>query len=224
MTTAAHEIQTEADARPPRPGWAKALGISHLVVASLMSLVMVVSLAWAVILASSRPPAGQPSPMMGMDSPRYLWFLVVDVLTGLVGNGFTFASGVALINLRAWGARVWRWLAPAKVVRLLVVWGGFVVWVAPGLAAAMGQAVFRMMEQQAQGKAKIPTAGEMSLIYAWSFLAMGIGMIVLGSIYPAATWWLVGRPGFRSALVEAGPLVEPAGLPSADPAGEARPS
>lgn len=205
MTVAPSAIGTEADARPPRPGWAKALGISHLAVATVVSLIMLLSLLWVLILLSARPVAGQPSAMMGMDHPGYLWFLVVDTLTGLVGNGFTFASGVALLNLRPWGARVWRWLAPAKVARLVAVWGFFIVGVAPGLAAAMGRAVAAMMEQQAQGRGKLPTAGEMSLIYAWAFLAMGIGMMVLGSIYPAATWWLVGRPGLRLALVEPAP-------------------
>ena len=198
-----HSPPTEADAGPPRPGLANALGVCHLVVASVVSLIMVVSIGWAVVVAASGSADRDTSAMMGLDDPRYLGFILVDGVSGLVLNGFTFASGVGLVNLRAWGARVWRWLAPVKIARLVVVWGGFIVAVAPGMASRMGQAVAKMMQQSASGR-RFPTAGELSLVYAWMFLAMAIGMMVLGSIYPAVTWWLVGRPGLRSALKESG--------------------
>ena len=193
---------TEADARPPRPGWAKALGISHIVIATLSSLMLVTSIAYTVIIVASSSADGEHSGLMGLDEPRYLWFVMIDAVSGLIANGFTFASGVALFNLRAWGARVWRWLGPVKVGRLVVVWGGFIVGVAPALASSMGQSVAKIMQQQAPRRTLLQNAAQMTLVYAWAFLAMGIGMIVLGSIYPAFTWWLVRRPGIRSALVE----------------------
>jgi len=210
MTTLPPSPLTEADASPPRPGWAKALGISHITIASLSSLMLIVSICYAVVLVMAKPADGAPSAMMGLDDPRYLWFVMIDGVSGLIANGFTFASGVALVNLRAWGARVWRWLAPAKIGRLGVVWGGFLIGVAPALSAGMGRSVVAIMNQQAgSGPKRFPTAGEMTLVYAWMFLAMGIGMIVLGSIYPAVTWWLVRRPGIRFALVEGGPEPRP---------------
>ena len=197
---------TEVDARPPRPGWAKALGIAHIVVATLSSVLMILSAFWVLIASTSKSTTGAPSAMMGMDDPRYLWFAVTDGVTGLIANGFTFASGLALINLRMWGARVWEWLAPVKIVRVVILWGGFIVLVVPTLAGAAGAAVVKMMQSSMAGSAgrKFPTAAEMTLIYSWMFLAMGIGMIVLGSIYPAFTWWAVRRRGLRAALVEGG--------------------
>ncbi len=204
MTSLPDFPRTEADARPPRPGWAKALGISHITIASLSSLMLIVSIVYALIFATSKSADGGPSVMMGMDDPRYLWFVMIDGFSGLIANGFTFASGVALVNLRAWGARVWHWLAPAKIGRLVVVWGGFIVGVAPVLSSNMGQSVAKIMQQQAPQRTLLQNAAQMSLVYAWMFLAMGIGMIVLGSIYPAVTWWLVRRPGIRFALDEGG--------------------
>lgn len=202
VSTPPHSTTTEADALPARPGLAKALGVSHLVIATLSSLVQVVSLVWIVILASSRAADGPSSAMFGMDDPRYMTFIVVDAVTGLIVHGLTFASGVGLVNLRAWGARIWRWLAPVEIVRVVVVWGVFIVAVAPALASNMGQSVAKIMQEQAPGRTLLQNAAQLSLVYAWMFLAFGIGMIVLGAIYPAVTWWLVGRRSIRSALVE----------------------
>ena len=213
---------TETDAAPPRPGWVKALGVCHIVVALLVSFLMIGMTIWVVAAATMKPIDPNSAGVMGERDPRLLWFTVIDAVSGLIANGFTFASGVALFNLKAWGARVWRWLAPAKIARLVVVWGGFIIVVAPGLATAMGRSMVAMIQAQPRsGLAKIPTAGEVSLVYAWMYLAMGIGMIVLGSIYPTASWWLARRPGLRAALVagESGP--EPV-VP--DPSAEARPS
>ncbi len=198
-------FRTEADARPPRPGWVKTLGVAHLVVGIFMSIGMLSTLAWVLMLASAKTTDGNSPGMMGMDAPQFVWFVVIDALTGLAGNGLTFASGLGLINLKVWGARIWRWLAPAKITRLLIIWVGFIAVVAPVLASGMGRSVVKMFEQQNMGRAKIPSAAEVSLIYAWAFLAMGIGMIVLGSIYPAVTWYVVNRPGFKAALVETNP-------------------
>ncbi len=203
---------TEADALPARPGLAKALGVSHLVVATISSLVTIVSLVWVVILASSRVTNGPSSSMYGMDDLRYMTFIVVDAVTSSIVIGLTFASGVGLVNLRAWGARIWRWLAPVEIVRVVVVWGGFIVAVAPRFASNMGQSVAQIMRQQAPGRTLLQDAAQLSLFYAWMFLAMGIGMIVLSSIYPAVTWWLVGRRSIRSALVESDSDSTPASL------------
>lgn len=201
----------EASALPPRAGWAKAVGVGHVVVATLSSLMMLATLLWLAIAAWAKPAPGTASLMMGMDHPRYLAFVLVDGLTGLIANGYTFAVGLALLNLRAWGARTWDWLAPAKIVRLVLIWGGFVIFVAPPLASSIGSAMVQMMQQAAPARARrLPTAAEMGLVYAWMFLAMGIGMIVLGSIYPAVTWWVARRPGLRAALVEPG-TATPAG-------------
>ncbi len=195
--------ETEADARPPRPGWAKGLGVSHIVVATLSSLMLILSMFYSIIIEATRTPTGTPTFMTGMHSARLTWFVMIDGISGLIANGFTFASGVALINLRSWGARVWRWLGPVKVGRLVAVWGSFIVFVAPVLAASTGQFMAMLIKQQAGPKQNsVPTAGEMTLVYAWAFLAMGIGMIVLGSIYPAIAWWIARRPAVRLALVE----------------------
>ena len=216
---------TEADARPPRPGWAKALGIAHIVVATLSSVLMLISAFWVVIVSTSKTAPGTPSAMMGMDDPRYVWFTMIDGVTGLIANGFTFASGLALINLRLWGARIWEWLAPVKIIRLVVIWGGFIVLVVPTLAGAAGAGVIKMVQSQGgPGRGGFPSAAYLTLIYSWIFLAMGIGMIVLGSIYPAFTWWAVRRRGFRAALIEGSPaeLSPSSGLVDRGPTEEAR--
>ncbi len=187
------------------------------------SLGMIIALVYAAILTQAKPDAEAASMFLGMGDRRFLWFTLVDAGSGLILNGFTFASGLALVNLRAWGARVWGWLAPAKIARLVIVWGGFIVAVAPTLAAAMGRMAVKMMESQMKGRGRLPSAGEIALVYSWLFLAMGIGMIVLGSAYPAAAWWLARRRGIVAALTDPVSGGGSKGI-VADPFGEARPS
>ena len=207
----APRLPTEADARPPRPGWAKALGIAHVVTATLATVASLSSVAWLVIVLATPARPGGASLLMGMDHPRCLWFMLIEGLTGLIANALTFATGVALINLRAWGARAWDWLAPLKIARVVLIWGGFIVLVAPVMAQSAGEGVSSMIRQSAPGAKRGPTAAEMGLIYSWMFLAQGVGMIVLGSAYPAFAWWAARRRGIRAALVEGKPAADRAG-------------
>jgi hypothetical protein len=47
----------------------------------------------------------------------------------------------------------------------------------------------------------VPTVGEFTRIYSIMCLILAIGMIAFGTIYPAISLWLLGRPGVKAALI-----------------------
>jgi hypothetical protein len=194
----------------PRPGVVKALGILNVVFAVMILISLVSELFWlyAVIrtaprlteLGSARPanPAGLA--MFGMNDPRFLRFLLIDVVTGGVLNVAMLASGIALINLRRWGARLWAWTAWFKLVRLVLLWGFFyIIVVTPSFSENMARSILASMNPGG-GRRGALTLGQLTRIYAIMNLIMAVVMIVFGAIYPALTLWMLGRPGVKAAL------------------------
>ncbi len=210
-------MSTEVD-RPaapiiPRPEVVKTLGVLNIAVSTVMGLCLLVSVLWCIAIVASkanrprpdpvataapgRNPAVESSTLMGIDIPEFLRFAAIDAASGLVLNALMFATGIGLVNLRSWGARWWTWLAGAKIVRLVVVWGGFIVAVIPALSDGMGRYVIGTMPFP-QGRG--PTLADLTKIYAVANLILAVSMIALGSIYPAISLWLLGRPGVRASL------------------------
>jgi hypothetical protein len=217
-----------AESRPPvnpRPGVVTALGICNIVFSVLTGICIFSSMFWwyaamsrpgrlSVAVATARPAAAptgpQPmvafNPFMGMDDPKFLRFSLVDAGTGLAFNGLMLATGIGLVNLRRWAARWWTYLAWAKITRLFLLWGFFIVAVAPTLSENMARSVVAMFQQQqVGGRGRMPTVGDFTRIYSIMNLILAVSVIVLGSIYPAISLWLIGRPGVQAALVDKPP-------------------
>jgi hypothetical protein len=214
----------------PRPGLVKALGIANLVISVITTLCMVSSMAWVFIAimnpvgaspiavqetpigpptspapVASAPKAGGPMPMInpfvGMDNREFIRFSIADAATSTLLNGLMFVTGLGLINLKRWGARGWTWLAWIKIGRLWLIWGFFIVAVAPSFSESLAKGVVGMFQQQGLTRGKMPTVGEFTRIYSIMCLILAIGMIVFGTIYPAISLWLLGRPGVKAALI-----------------------
>jgi len=206
----------------PRPGVARTLGVLNLVIA-VSTLACVSSSSIWVFLAShatvkapaakheaTDPPGEGPKGgadadslgVFGMDDPGFIRFTIVDCATALILNGLMFVSGVGLVNLRPWGARLWAWLAWIKIVRLSLLWGAFIVVVGPSLTERMARYFIATSPVRT---VRAPLPGQMTRPLAVMSLIMAIGMIVVGSIYPAVSLWLLGRPGVRSALDKPSP-------------------
>jgi len=206
----------------PRPGVVQTLGIINIVFSVLMSVCMLGSTFWLVAL-SNQPAqvsvevgktASGPTttvafnPMLGMNDPAFLRFCSIDIVTGLVVNGLMFATGIGLVALRRWGVRGWSALAWIKILRLALLWGYYIVAVAPQLSATMANAALSMFRQQGLPPGRGPTIAEMTRVYSITNLVLGLGMILFGSIYPALSIWLLSRPWANAALIDK-PRTEP---------------
>ena len=216
----------------PRPGLVKGLGIANIAIAAVLIAGLFASVAWLIGVsrfqeadgpsagagpvvelantsgaASPKGAAAQVAfhPMMGMNEPGFLRFMVLDIVTAMVLNVAMLASGIGLVNLRRWGASAWTWTAWIKIARLALVWGFFIVAVAPGFSESIARAAVSMFQGQQLPAARLPSVGDLTRVYSIGCLIGGVAMIGLGSIYPAASLWLLGRPGFRAALSGPGP-------------------
>ena len=139
------------------------------------------------------------NPMMGLDQPIVSRFFVIDLITALVVNLVMFVAGIGLINLKPW-ARPWsNWVAWIKIVRLVVLWGGFLVLVAPTLSESMATNVLKMIPPNARGQG--PNQAILRQAYLIMSMIISGVMIVVGVVYPAVSLWVASRPGFRAALL-----------------------
>ena len=206
----------------PRPGVVKTLGICNVVFSVLSGFCIMGSAAWwfaakasgsqtarAKVVSSTGP--GQPviafNPFMGMDEPGFVRFSLVENLTGLITDVLMFATGIGLINLRRWAARWWAYLAWAKIGLAVLLWGYYIVAVAPALSESMARNVAAMIPQ-ASLKGQPPPIARLTMIYSVMNLVVAVVVILFSSIYPAISLWLLGRPGVKAALIDK-PIQEP---------------
>ncbi len=229
------EMSTEdAPLKPPvhpRPGVVTTLGICNIVFSVLTGFCIFGSTAW-IDLASSdqaapegpgqgrgqgqanpaRRPAGPMvafNPFMGMDDPNFLRFSYVENGTSLITNGLMFATGIGLLNLRRWGARWWTYLAWAKIVLAVLLWGYYIVGVAPVFSESMAKNVVAMIQQSGRpAGAGCRRSADLTRIYSIMNLIVAVGTMLIASIYPAISLWLLSRPGVKAAIVDK-PATEP---------------
>ncbi len=221
-----------ASARPepfalPRPGAVKAVGICHIVVASILIMGDILTCAWlaSVVQQSGAEPGAKASmpvgvvsvgpggattststsftfdPMMGMNDPLFIRFMVIDIVTGLAVNGLMMAGGIGLLNLKRWANALWTWTAWIKIARLFLVWGFFLIAITPGLSERMAVAAVAMFRSSPMAPGRAPTVPQLTQVYSILCLVLGVIMAIPGSIYPAATLLILRRPGLRAALV-----------------------
>lgn len=124
---------------------------------------------------------------------RWSW---LDVTTSIAVNILMIVAGVGLIQLAGWGRRLGLWVAGVKLVRLVVVWGLWIVAVVPAMSKQIGDAVDTMLRQQQGGG---PPPFSFTTVYAVMYSLMGVGMILFGSIYPVVCLVALSRPGVRAA-------------------------
>jgi hypothetical protein len=106
-----------------------------------------------------------------------------------------------LLQRVEWGRRLSLWVAGIKLVRLLILQTVFVIFVVPSFSRRLGEAVQETMSMQGGGMpAGMPN---MTQAYAVIYTVMGIGMLVLGAIYPIVTLVVLNRPGVKAAGVPA---------------------
>jgi hypothetical protein len=211
---------------PPRPGIVKALGIANIVFAVFGAFSIMGSIVWVgmaivqpkmriearveVVTTPPPPPiagtTGRPmipfiNPFTGMNDKMFIRFCAVDALTGVPITVLMLATGIGLINLKRWAARVWVVVSWLAILRIFLLGGYFILEVGPSFSETLSTAVIEMFRQQGMAPARIPPIQQFQRIYSIMFLIGGILMIVFGSIYPVLSIWLLGRPGPKAALV-----------------------
>jgi hypothetical protein len=129
----------------------------------------------------------------------YSW---ADVLTGMTLNVMMLAAGIGLLSWRPWSRRLAIWTAGLKIVRLVLLYGFFIIAIVPPYAKQLGDAVEQMMGASAQmsgGKAPIVASGFYTKVYTVMYSGFGVGVIVTGVIFPAIVIWCLTRPSVVSA-------------------------
>lgn len=155
----------------------------------------------------SRPKVVMPNMMdlqkLGMTDSKLISWSMAEVVSGLILNVMLLASGIGLMNWKGWGRSLGIWTGVLKIVRLGLVYGVFIIVVVPTVSQKIGDAVGEMMiaQQQAAGRGPggMPASSMFVRIYTITYSGMGLGMIALGSVYPAIMVWFLTRPGAKVA-------------------------
>ncbi len=139
---------------------------------------------------------------------------IADVVSGLILNVLMIVSGIGLVAYKEWGRKLGLWVALLKIVRLIAVYGFFLLVVVPGLTRAFSSMFQEMADQMAKAAPPgqpAPKAAELAqvgttvgIVYA----AFAVAMIVLGAIYPIIVLILLSRARVRAACAPAAPAPE----------------
>jgi hypothetical protein len=154
--------------------------------------------------------AARPRPVVPMvdfnklftDNPVLVRWCWTEMLTSLALNVMMLAAGIGLLRYREGARRLGVWTAGLKIARLVALYSVFVLAVVPPLARGLGGMVAEMIaQQQAMGRpgAGTPEPEFLVKLYIYTYSAIGVGMVVFGSIYPAVSLWLLTRPDMRAA-------------------------
>jgi hypothetical protein len=149
--------------------------------------------------------AAQPVPKMpdmtkmyGMGDNRVRGYFLIDLLSMLPLNLVMLIAGIGLLNLKEWARATGIWVAALKIVRLIALYSFFILVIAPIWTRAMVDMVQEMV-QAAPGGPNQQQVGTLGTIYGVVMAVCGIAMMVLGSIYPAISLWVLSRPGTKAA-------------------------
>jgi hypothetical protein len=148
---------------------------------------------------------------MGFSDPKVVAFMWAELLTNLALNLMMLAAGIGLVMRKRWSPRLGIATAGAKIVRLVLLYGFFALAIVPELSRKVAKAAVAMYAQQGTGGLPGPAASLdfLTRVTMIQYSAIAAGMIVFGVIYPAATIWLLSRPGVRAACSGAKPPTEP---------------
>ncbi len=128
----------------------------------------------------------------------YTW---TDVLTGVVLNILMLTAGIGLLHWRPWARSLAVWTSAVKIVRLILLYGFFIIVIIPPYCQRLGDAVEQMMTApQFSGiKGVAMSGGFYARMYTVMYSAFGLGVMLIGVIYPAIVIWCLTRPAVKSA-------------------------
>ncbi len=134
-----------------------------------------------------------------MGDPSFLRYSWADVVSGIVLNVLLLISGIGLLSWRPWARRLAVWTAALKIVRLVGLYGFFIIVIVPPYCQKLGKAVDAMMQTTGLKSSPFMNAQALIKVYTVMYSAMGLGVMLLGVIFPAILLWFLTRPAVKSA-------------------------
>jgi len=149
----------------------------------------------------ARPVAKVPDASRIFKNPLILPYSLADTFSGLILNVLMVTAGAGLMGLRSWGRMLAIWVAALKIIRLPILYGYFIIKIAPILEKGFAE----MFDEMA--KSMPPTPGgpgpqqmqAMGAAMATGMKIGAIGTIVLGAIYPVIVLIVLTRPRVKAA-------------------------
>jgi hypothetical protein len=138
---------------------------------------------------------------------RVQGYCLADIVTGMVLNVVMLISGIGLVGLKEWGRVTALWVAAIKIVRLVVLYGVFIVVIVPIITKQFIE-IFEEMAKAAPPGAGGPGAQEMETagtFMGYMMTGTGIAIMIVGAIYPAVVLWLLSRPRVKAACTQPRP-------------------
>jgi hypothetical protein len=132
-------------------------------------------------------------------------YIIADVVTGLLLNILLIVSGIGLLSFKEWGRQLGLWVAAAKIVRLVALYGYFILVVVPNVTKALTTMFKDMFEEAAKAAPPgqpVPGAADMAQMgtaMGIMYTAFAIGMMILGVIYPIIVLTLLSRQRVKAA-------------------------
>lgn len=138
---------------------------------------------------------------MGPQMKAFATWSVFNYGTAFVLNLLMIAAGIGLLQRVEGGRKLALWTAGAKLARLVIIYGAFLVFIVPPLSRELGETVG--VQLAAQGAGMPANMPNMTQVYAVMYSAIGVGTIVLGAIFPIITLVMLAKPGVRAACAPA---------------------
>jgi hypothetical protein len=142
---------------------------------------------------------------LGVAGTGYMLYYAVETTTAVILDILMLAAGIGLVQRRMWGIRLGVGTAAAKLLRLVLVNGCFILVIVPPLAQASGRVGYEMAMQAQIGPGGAPKGFDLAFftrMYYIMYTIIPVFWIVTGSIYPAISIWFLTRPGARAACEE----------------------
>lgn len=142
--------------------------------------------------------------VIGLEEGGIRLYVGAEFLSGLVLNLLLLTAGIGLVMRKPWGIKLGLTVAAIKIIRLVLVYGYAALVIVPKVAVGMTRFQMQSMAQQLPPGQKLPadfadTITKITLIW---YTACAVSMIVVGSIYPLISLWLLSRPSARAACTE----------------------
>jgi hypothetical protein len=164
----------------------------------------------AEIQVQERALKAQPLPKLPdmtkfMQDPALQGYSIADVVSSLILNILLLVSGIGLVRYAEWGRRLGLWIAAIKIVRLVVIYGFFIVVVVPRVTKAITSIFQEMVQEMAKAAPpgqRIPGPAEMAQMgtsLGIMYTVLAIGMVIFGVIYPIIVLILLSRPRVKAA-------------------------
>jgi hypothetical protein len=154
--------------------------------------------------AQPLPKAPDMSKLMEgvIKDPTLMAYSITDVSTSIILNLLMLIAGIGLVGYKEWARVTALWVAGLKIIRLLALYGAFIALVAPVMTkkfVSFFEEFAQSVPQRGGGPNMQQMPQQVGMVYGVMFTIIGIAMIVLGSIYPLITLWVLTRRGAKAA-------------------------